>query len=54
MLSFLVCVSYCAEETGGDMPHISTAPLALPVHPAMEDCAEKISVIKVCYVLLML
>lgn len=52
MLSVLVCVSSCTGVTGGDMPHISMALLALPVHPAMEECVEKTSVIKVCYELL--
>lgn len=47
MLSLLLCVLLCVEVTGGDMPHINMAPLALPAHLAMEEFAEKTSVIKV-------
>lgn len=47
MLSLLLCVLFCVEVTGGDMPHINMAPLALPAHLAMEEFAEKTSVIKV-------
>lgn len=47
ILSFL-CDLPNAEVTGGVTLRINMAPPAPHVHPAMEECAEKTFVIKVC------